>query len=67
MILPPLVFPGSGPISVSLEGVTMHAGHEVLMEGDATSVLIVTDLLGILRQQLRPRPILLLNISRSDF
>jgi hypothetical protein len=50
-----------------LEKVTLLVGHEVLMEGDATSVLIDTDLPGILRQQLRPRPILLLNISRSDF
>jgi hypothetical protein len=45
-----------------LEGVIVHAGHEVLMEVDDNIVLIVGDQQGILDQQLRPHIIHLLNI-----
>ncbi len=45
-----------------MEEVAVHAGHEVLMEVGNNSLLIDGDPKGILDQQLRPRPILLLNI-----
>ncbi len=40
----------------------MCTGHKVLMEVDDNICLILGDLQGILDQQLRPRPIHLLNI-----
>ncbi len=40
----------------------MHAGHEVLMDIDGASALIVGNPRGILDQQLRARPICLINI-----
>jgi hypothetical protein len=45
------------PICLSLEGVAAHGGHEVLMEVNDKSLLIVGDPQGILYHQLRPRPI----------
>jgi hypothetical protein len=45
-----------------LKDVAFHTGHEVLMEVDVNILLIVGDPQGILGQQLRPRPITLLNI-----
>jgi hypothetical protein len=42
--------------------VAVHAGREVLSEADSNSVLIIGDPQGIYSQQLRPRPVYLLNI-----
>ncbi len=39
-----------------LEEVTVHIGHEVLVEVDDHSALIVGDPWGILGQQFRPQP-----------
>ncbi len=47
---------------MSLYKVTVHAGHEVLMEVDDNILLIVCDQQGILSAQLTPRWIHLLNI-----
>jgi hypothetical protein len=49
------------PICLSQYEVAMHAGAEVLMEVDYTS-LIVVDTQGILDEQLWPQTIHLLNI-----
>jgi hypothetical protein len=43
----------------------VHAGHNVLIEVNNNILLIVGDLQGILEQQLRPRPIHILNIIVS--
>jgi hypothetical protein len=51
-----------GIIYLSLEEVIMHAGHQVLEEVDFKYVLIVSNLQGILGQQLRPHPIPSLNM-----
>jgi hypothetical protein len=48
---------------MSLEEVTVNAGHEDLMEVDDNMSLIVDNPLGILDQQLRHHPIHLLNIN----
>ncbi len=45
------------PICLSLEEVSVCADHQVLLEVDDNSGLIVGDLKGILGQKLRPRPI----------
>ncbi len=50
------------PIHLSLEEVTVHAGHKVLMEVDDNTLLIIGNPRGILDQQLRPHGINLLNI-----
>jgi hypothetical protein len=47
----------------SLEEVAVRAGHEVLMEVDSNSALIVGNPQGILGEHLRPRPIHWLNIN----
>ncbi len=44
------------PISMSLEEVTVHAAHEVLMEVDNVNGLIVGDLEGVVGRQLRRHP-----------
>jgi hypothetical protein len=44
------------PICLSLEEVTVRAGHKVLMEVDDNISLIVGNPQGISDQQLRPRP-----------
>ena len=49
------------PINLSLEEITVHGGHYVLMDVDNHRKPTVGDLHGILGQQLRPRPIHLLN------
>jgi hypothetical protein len=50
---------------LSLKEVTMHPSHEVLMEVDDNSALIVCDTKGILGQQLLSYSIQLLNIIFS--
>jgi hypothetical protein len=45
-----------------LEEVAVRAGHEVLLEVDDHSALIVGDPRGILGQQFRPQPIHFLSI-----
>jgi hypothetical protein len=50
------------PIHLSLEEVTVHAGHNVLMEVDNKISLIIGDPRGIIDQQVRPHAIHLLNI-----
>jgi hypothetical protein len=45
------------PIYLFSEEVAVWAGHEVLMEVDDNSALIVSNQWGILSQQLRPHPI----------
>jgi hypothetical protein len=49
-------------ICLSLEEVSMYAGHKVLMKVDDNILLIVCSPCGILDQQLRLHPILLINI-----
>jgi hypothetical protein len=49
------------PIPLSLEEVTVYAGHEVLMEVDDNISLSVVNPKGILDQQLRPHSIHSLN------
>ncbi len=51
-----------GTIYLSLEEVIMHAGCQVLEGVDFKCALIVSNLQGILGQQLRPHPIPSLNI-----
>jgi hypothetical protein len=46
-----------------LEEVAAHSVHKVWMEVGNYILVIVGDPLGILDQQLRPHPIVLLNIS----
>jgi len=50
------------PIHMSLEKVDVRAGHDVRMEVDDNISLIVVNPHGIFDQQLRSRPIHLLNI-----
>jgi hypothetical protein len=49
------------PIHMSLEEVFIHSNHKNFMEVDDKSQLIVGNSQVILGQQLRPRPIRLLN------
>jgi hypothetical protein len=51
------------PIRMSLEKVDVRAGHDVLMEVDDNISPIVVNPHGIFDQQLRSRPIHLLNIT----
>ncbi len=44
-------------MSMSMKEVAVRAGREVLMGLDNNSSLILGDLQGILRQELRPHPI----------
>ncbi len=53
---------GQGSIHLSLEEVVAHADHEVLMEIENNSVMIVGDPQGILGMQLRPYPIHISNV-----
>jgi hypothetical protein len=63
-LLGQLSFPGMArrldyaPICLSLEEVTVRAGHKVVVEADDNSALIVGNQQGILGKQLRPLPIL---------
>jgi hypothetical protein len=50
------------PICPPLEEVAAHANRKVLMEIDDTNAPILIDPQGILAEQLRPRPIHVLNI-----
>ncbi len=50
------------PIFLSLEEVAVHARHKLLMKVDNNSALIFGNPKGILDQQFRPHPILLLII-----
>jgi hypothetical protein len=49
-----------------LKEVIVHADHEVVMEVDDNSAMIVADPQGILGQQLRPNPLPLLNIIINE-
>ncbi len=53
-----------GPICLSLEDVTVHAGHKVMAEADDNSDLIVGNRQGILGKQLRHNPILEIYITQ---
>jgi hypothetical protein len=50
------------PVCLSLEEVGLRVCHKVLVEVNGNILMIVSDPQGIFDQQLRPRPIYLLNV-----